>query len=205
MKIRKKIIALMISLIAIPTFAQSKEGKFSFGVDAGLAKADIGAEESARELSRLSGRAVSYSYEQSTLTGRVYVDYGINKDFSVELGYFRSASLDANYRSGADTAKESVTTKGYDLAAVYKPKEQGYFGKAGIHKSELDGQASITIAGLGTFTGSGSEKGNGWLVGAGYEGKIDDNMSWRAGITYYDSLGGLSSGDATFLYVGLKF
>jgi hypothetical protein len=52
MKIRTKIIALMISLIAMPTFvlAQTNMGQTKFGIDVGYGFADIDAKNTAQSI-----------------------------------------------------------------------------------------------------------------------------------------------------------
>jgi hypothetical protein len=80
----------------------------------------------------------------------------------------------------------------------------GFFGKAGIHQSKVNGAASVTI-GEGTFALKAADSGSGYLAGIGFESPVDKNMSWTVGITYYDSLGGLSDANATFVSVGLKY
>ena len=135
--------------------------------------------------------------------GRIYGQYGINKTLSAEVGYFKSSTLDATYTISGASAKESYDVSGFDLSAVYQA-DGGIYGKAGIHNSEINGAASVTIGGT-TYAAGATASGTGFLVGGGYEGKIDSNMSWTVGITYYDSVGGVSGSDVTFVAAGLRF
>jgi hypothetical protein len=204
MTIKNKIIALMISLIAMPTFAQAKEGKARFGLDAGYAYADIKAEETCRDIGAVT--SVSCTWDNATPTLRAFVDYGIQKNLAVELGYFVTDSLDATYTVSGASAAESSKAQGFDLSLVYKQNDdQGFFVKGGVHRAKVDGEASLRIGSTTYSLGSGSETGISWLAGLGYEGKINDTTSWRAGLSYYNDLGNVSGADATLVYVGVVF
>jgi hypothetical protein len=200
----KKIITIMVAILFSSSVAQAEQGKFRFGAEAGYAWADMGAEENAQALANAVGATVTYSYDKADLMGRVYGQYGINKNLSAEIGYFKSASLDARYTVSGVTVNETYDVNGFDLSGVYQD-DSGFYGKAGVHKSEINGDLSVTVSGTRYNIASASQDGTGFLVGVGYEGKIDEKMSWTAGVTYYDSIGGLSGADATFASVGLRF
>ena len=57
MKIRNKIIALIISLIAMPAFslAQTNVGKTKFGIDGGYVFADLDAKNTAQSIANSTG------------------------------------------------------------------------------------------------------------------------------------------------------
>ena len=198
---------LIIGIFALVLFQsqslKAEEGKFRIGVEAGYAYADLGADKTAQELANLAGTTVTYTYDKADLMGRIYGQYGINETLSAEVGYFNSAPLDATYTISGASAKESYDVSGFDLSAVYQA-DGGIYGKAGIHNSEINGAASVTIGGT-TYAAGATASGTGFLVGGGYEGKIDSNMSWTVGITYYDSVGGVSGSDVTFVAAGLRF
>ena len=133
MKIRNKIIALMISLIAFPSLslAQTKAGETKFGIDAGYAFADIGAQNTAQSIANLTGSTTTYTYDKATWMVRPFVSYGFTKDVSGEFGFFYSGDLDANYRTASGvTASESYKAYGFDADAVYKGPG-GLFAKGG--------------------------------------------------------------------------
>jgi hypothetical protein len=184
------------------SIAQAEQGKLRFGAELGYAWVDIGAEENARAIAA-AGATVSYTYDKADLAGRLYAQYGLTKEISAEIGYLKTASLDATYRIAGASATESYDASGFDLAGVYQA-DNGFYGKAGVHSTEVDGKRNILI-GSTTYALSGNASGTGFLAGAGYEGKINNDMSWTAGVTYYDSLGGLSGADATFVSVGLRY
>ena len=86
---------------------------------------------------------------------------------------------------------------GIDFAIVAHTNE-AYF-KAGLHSSELNGSASLTIGGT-KYGVTESISGSGFLVGAGFQS--DGN---RFGATYYSDMGGDADSDMTFLYYGVMF
>ena len=203
MKIRNKITAILLAVFFMPavSMAQTKAG---FGVEAGYAWVDTRAEENAQYIANISGRTTTVTYDEADLAGRIYGYYNFNNQFGIQVGYFKTASLDQTHTNNSLSATASYDATGVDLAGVFKPNNSGFYGKAGIHQSKVNGAASVTIGG-DTVALSASDSGSGYLVGIGFESPVDKNMSWTVGITYYDSLGGLDQADATFVNIGLKF
>ena len=117
--------------------------------------------------------------------------------FFVKIIYFLTGSLDATYKIASDQATESYNAMGIDAALVVH--QDAAFFKAGMHSSELNGDASITI-GSTTYAVSETISGTGFLVGGGLE--IDDS---RYGLTYYSDMGGDADSDMLFLYGGVVF
>ena len=105
--------------------------------------------------------------------------------------------MDAKYTISGSSATESYTGQGIDVAAVFNQDE--LFFKAGMHSSELEGEASLTIGGT-TYSVSETISGSGYLVGGGFE--ADEN---RVGLTYYSDVGGDADSDMLFLYYGVMF
>jgi hypothetical protein len=195
-RIKMKHITKLIFLILI-LFNTSANSEVKFGIEGGLGFADMRAEETAQTLANLSGSTVSYTYDEATWMGRLFADYAFKEELSVEVGYFLTGSLDATYTISGDSATESYDAMGIDAALVVK-QDSAYF-KAGMHSSELNGSASLTIGGT-TYNVSETISGSGFLVGGGIE--LDET---RYGLTYYSDLGGDADSDAIFLYAGLKF
>ena len=200
----KKILSILSILILSTFSAKAEEGKFGFGVEGGYGFADIGADKTAAEIASVAG-TTTYTYDKADLMGRLFVDYGVSQNINVELGYFRSAALDATYTVSGASASESYTVNGFDLTGVYKPSDEGFFGKAGLHRSTLDGSSTITIGGTTYNLATATATGTNFLVGAGYEGSLQDGMKWRAGVTYYNDVGDVSGADVTLVYAGIKF
>ena len=162
------------------------------GVEGGLTFADMRADETAQIIANLSGSTVNYEYDEATWMGRLFADYAFTNELHMEVGYFLTGSLDATYKIASDQATESYNAMGIDAALVVH--QDAAFFKAGMHSSELNGDASITI-GSTTYAVSETISGTGFLVGGGLE--IDDS---RYGLTYYSDMGGDADSDMLFLY-----
>jgi hypothetical protein len=178
------------------------------GLELGYGWADVKAKETAQALANATGNTVTYSYDTAALTGRISAGYWVADQVALEVGYFSVADLQARYSgtySGTSwSANETYNASGFDLAGVFKPSGSDFFLKAGVHSSSVDGYGSFSIAGLSVSTAA-TYSGTGWLVGGGYEWNMSDSSSVIGSYTYYDSLGGLSTGDLGFLSVGYRF
>jgi hypothetical protein len=203
MKIKSKIIALVISLISIPniSLAQTKAGETKFGIDAGYAFADVGAQNTAQSIANLTGSTTTYTYDKATWMIRPFVSYGFTKDVSGEFGLFYTGDLDANYRTASGiTASESYKAYGLDAAAVYT-WPGGFFAKGGLHYSQVDGNRNVRLSDGRSASVSGYAYGVNGLVGIGYESA----GGFRVGYTYYNDIGNLKEADFGMLYIGTKF
>ncbi len=203
MKLRNKIIALVISLISITNIssAQTKVGETKFGIDAGYAFADIGAQNTAQAIANLTGSTTTYTYDEATWMVRPFISYGFTKDVSGEFGFFYTGDLDANYRTASGlTASESYKAYGFDAAGVYT-WPGGFFAKAGLHYSQVDGNANVRLSDGRSASASGYSYGVNGLAGIGYESA----GGFRVGYTYYNDIGNLKDADFGMLYVGAKF
>ena len=194
----KKIIFILFSymLLALSLNA-AEEGKFRAGIEVGYSPMDIGAEDTAQAIANASGSTVTVTYDKGLFAGRVFADYGLTKNFGVEVGYFKTSSVDATYKIGANSASESYSASGLDVSGVLS-HESGFFGKLGMHNSNVSGAARVTIGGT-SYTATGEADGTGTLFGAGYE---KNNI--RYAITRYNDLGGVGS-YATLFSVGVAF
>jgi len=189
----------LIRLVSIFTFVLCSyaNSEVKMGVEGGLGYADMRAEETAQTLANLSGSTVTYTYDEATWMGRIFADYAFSPEISTEIGYFVTGSLDATYTISGASATENYDAMGID-AAVVVHQDAVYF-KAGMHSSELNGSASLTIDGT-TYKISETISGTGYLVGGGVE--VDDT---RYGLTYYADMGGDGDSGVVFLYVGATF
>ena len=199
-----KIKVLFISLLMIlSSKVYATDSNAHVGIDFGWAIADIGADETAQTIANLSGSTVTYAYDKATFAGRIYMDYDIGNDLFAEVGYLQSGSLDAKYTLSGVTATESYVVKGVDLTLGFKDTESGLFLKGGMHSSQIDGSASITISGT-TYAANADASGTGYLFGAGMD--LDEGgYTTRIGYTYYANMGGETTADVGLLYIGLRF
>jgi len=192
----KKILILFLFLFSTFNIAKAVEGEYRMGVEFGWSPVDLEAEKTAQELANLSGSTVTVVYDEGAFVGRIFSDYGITSDFSVEAGYFQTSSADATYTISGDSATQSYEANGFDISGVVKDKS-GFFGKAGIHFATVEGVASITI-GSTTYSVTAEQDGTGPLLGFGYE---EDNV--RYSFTHYNDLGDTT--DFSFFSVGFVF
>ena len=180
--------------------ANAKSGQTSFGIELGFGFADIGAEETAQAIANLSGSTTTVTYDTGALAGRIYLEYGLSNELSIDAGYIMSGDIDATYTLNGASATESYSVSGLDAALSYSPPGQGFFFKGGFHSSEIEGNASVTVGGT-TYAATASASGEGYLVGAGFD--FSDNS--RVGYTYYANMGGDAEADVGFLYYGYRF
>ena len=203
MTIKNKMIALMISLIAMPTLslAQTKVGQTKFGIDGGYVFADLDAKNTAQSIANSTGSTTTVTYDQATWALRPFISYGFTQVVSGEIGFFYTGDLDASYRTASGiTASESYNAFGLDLSAVYTA-QGGLFGKAGLTYGQVDGAASVRLSNGNSVTVSGYSYGFGTLVGIGYEAP----SGFRVGYTFYNDVGNLKGADFGMLYIGAKF
>jgi hypothetical protein len=170
MKIRNKIIALMISLMAMPTFANS-QAKYYIGAEYNKNTIDTGISNVS---SRLDDEDNGYS---------IFFGLPINKDFDVEFSYnnFGEASLsgveDNQFRLNGElytfnqTATISAEAKSYGVAVKPKlniNKNFDLVATLGAHKWDVDASVRGT-----TVSGDGSDDGIDLFYGVGLKANFD--------------------------------
>lgn len=206
MQLKKYAVAAILSLAAAGASAQQKESGF-IGFEAGWASIDqeTRALNNAQTIANLSGRTTTVTYDKGTAAGRVFLGLDVSKDFGIEFGYFFTGDLDTKYTNSAGSATEKYRATGFDAALLIKPESfNGLFLKAGMHRSEVEGEASVTIGGT-RYAITATESGTGWLVGAGYDWQIgsDKTLHGRIAYTFYNKLGGMSDADANVFTLGI--
>ena len=188
---------IKLSLIGLLLFVNSALAEVKMGLEGGLTYADMRAEGTAQLLANASGSTVTYEYDEATWQGRIFADMEVTPEVHVELGYFLTGSLDATYTISGASATESYDAMGIDLAAVIYTDD--LFFKAGMHSSELEGNAKLTIGGT-TYNVTETISGSGYLLGGGMQ---MDNQ--RFGLTYYADMGGDADSDMVNIYYGLLY
>jgi len=201
------VLVLIFLFWANKSHADELQSKSYFGIDAGYAFVDLGAEKTAQTLANLSGSTVSYVEEQASGYLRLYYGYQINDNLDIQAGYFNTAPITATYTIGANSASESLETSGFDASFKYRPSiDNGFYGKLGVHQSEITGKATITIGGTTYNIASAKASGTGLMYGIGYDfGKNEDGSGWKVGYDFYDSIGGISGIEYGLVYIGYNF
>ena len=180
MKIRNKIVALMISLIAIPSFALAKDGPYA-GVKASNVKLDY---------STVEGLNLNNVYDRNIRAYDYHIGYNTGNWFG-EFGYVDSQKGNRNllnvtdgvYTLSVDTA---VDFKGYRLGGGYnfKPsKEISLRPFANIYRLDVNAQISGTVTGGGnTVKAAWKTSGNDTMIdaGLGLAYAFNDNLAIEA-------------------------
>ena len=195
------IAALVGCFFIAPAFAE--KGDAGVGVEGGMgfASTENYARRLGQALADATGRTVSYTYEESTLAFRLYGFYSLTDEIDLEVGYFRTGSLDINYAYSGSSVTTSVgfEADGFDYGVRFRPNES-LFLKLGMHSLDLSQTVNVTISGT-AYTATTSASDTGAYFGAGYQ--FDDN--WSVGYSLYSDVGGDNGGDVGFLYAGYKF
>jgi hypothetical protein len=198
MKIRNKIIALMISLIAMPTFAVAKDGPY-IGVKASSIKIDF---------ITTDGFNLNSLVENDFKALDAHIGYNVGNGF-FELGYLNS---DKGTKSGTSTSGGvTITTTnfgyefdGYRLGAGYNYNVgSNIVLKPFINYYDLKFTASGTISasdGSTTVSGnvSGSERDQAIDAGLGLDYVINDKS--KIGISYSQFIDKFTDTDSTKVY-----
>ena len=174
MKIRNKIIALMISLIAMPTFAYSQAKNFA-GPSAAINFQTIGSEVS-----------ISVDGEQLVDLGKTDNIFGIDLSYSAPIDNKFLITFGGTYnlnKQDAGTLVEEIDLEIKNHYSIYLAPtvtvsdNTAVFIKGGYHK--MKGEAS--------FDGSSdSTKFSGWGYGAGIKTMLDKNLFVQAELQYID-------------------
>lgn len=205
MKFKRILLGAAVSLAAVSASAQ--QSSLALGVEGGWASIDqeTRALANGQLIANASGRTTTVTWDKGTYAGRFFLNFPFTKDFGVEAGYFMTGSLDTTYTNSAGSAKESYSASGFDAALLIKPEAfNGFFLKAGLHRSEVEGEASVTIGGT-RYAITASQSGSGWLFGGGYDWQVgnDKDLLARVSYTFYNKLGGMSDGDAGLFAFGI--
>lgn len=194
----KHFLITLITLTFVYGSSLKAEEKLSFGVDAGWGFADLNADDTAQYLANLSGQTITYSEDSGAIMFRLFGEYEIDKTHSVQLGYFFSGDMSATYSSASASATEDYSVNGLDLIYMYTFDDFSF--KVGVHDSEVDGEASLTLGGT-TYAAGSSTTGGGAIVGFDYN---IDKQSY-VGFQQYSNVGGDDDSDVIYLSYGYIF
>ena len=175
----KKIIILFLFLFSTSNIVNAVEGEYRMGVEFGYSYSTATTPlKPSQELANQIGDLI-HENDTRPFVGRIFGDYGITSDVSIEIGYFRTSPIEVTYTVSGVSSTVSHDLNGFDLSGVFKDKN-GFYGKAGMHSSKMDGPSQVTV---GSSTGTGlttESKGTGLLLGVGYE-----NNNIRYSFTHY--------------------
>ena len=174
MKIRNKIIALMISLIAMPTFAIAKDGPY---IGAKAAKIDI-------DYKTFEGVDLNQVFPSDFKALDLHLGYNLGSGF-LEIGYINSNKETKNLGTatfGSITLRANTTLEfdGYRFGAGYNfPISKQFVIKPFINYYNLDLTASGTVtvtSGTTSLSATSTVSGSDSMVdaGLGFDFLIDE-------------------------------
>ena len=197
MMIRNKIIALMISLIAMPTFALAKDGPY-VGAKAGRINIDF---------KSIEGINLSQIYADEYNALDLHAGYNIGNSF-IEAGYIKSSDESKSLGSitvGGVTVSGSTNVEfdGWRVGAGHNFKINDQISiKPFINYYDLiiDETLTITVTGSTTFRGSASASGSDNMMdaGLGLDYKINENT--KIGLSYSQTIDDLKNTDKLQIY-----
>ena len=194
----KYFLITLITLTFVYGSSLKAEEKLSFGVDAGWGFADLNADDTAQYLANLSGQTITYTEDSGAIMFRLFGEYEIDETHSLQLGYFFSGDMSATYKTSGASATEDYSVNGLDLIYMYTIGDISL--KIGVHDSEVDGAASITLGGT-TYAAGSSTTGGGAIVGMDYN---IDKQSY-IGLQQYSNVGGDDDSDVIYISYGYIF
>ena len=165
MKIKNKIIALMISLIAMPTFALAKDGPYA---GAKYSKIDV-------DYKTVDGVNLNQVFPSDFNAWDLHLGYNLGNGF-FELGYIKSNKESknlgsTNFGSVTLSANTSLDFDGYRIGAGYNfPVSKEFVIKPFINYYNLDLTASGTLtvtAGSTSVSATSTVSGSDTMIDAG--------------------------------------
>lgn len=178
MKIKNKIIALMISLIAMPTLALAKDGPY---IGAKAAKIDI-------DYKTFEGVDLNQVFPSDFDALDLHVGYNMGAAF-FELGYINSNKESKNlgtavFSGVTFTGNTSLEFDGFRIGAGYNfPINKQFVIKPFINYYDLDITASGTLTASGTTITTTTVSGSDEMIdaGLGFDYLIDERSKISLG------------------------
>jgi hypothetical protein len=183
----------MLSLVTTTSYAQSSETYFggAFGLITGTLD-DTALERQAQ--TAFTGVWTVRS-DTSIPTGRIFLGTPVHENITLEIGYFVAGSNSAEFLRASDnsTFRLDNTLSGIDVAALFKPSGQNWFGKLGYYS------ATNHVSANSSAVSTTDERVKDFIFGVGYQ---NENKPFRLGIdTYLNSDDGNSGQNTVFFNV----
>jgi hypothetical protein len=176
MKIKNRIIALIISLIALPNFAFSAENQpYAYG---GLKVYNYGITTTDLQNINTSIINLGYSSSYSSTDNRGYgfdlgLGYDVSKNIAFEVGYTNFGTLTINNLTTGPVTSNTLDITVYSLGAGVlgkfgeNDKSYGYV-KAGLHNWDFTGTVSTARGSSSEALGTGTDP----IFSIGYRSEI---------------------------------
>jgi hypothetical protein len=208
MKMKNLLSSITLACVVIAGGAFADGGKSAssgsyVGIEAGLGLSDLKAQQTAQTIANTVGSAVIYEAQNNYLTGRVFFGSEIMSSLALEVGAFAATRLEATYTlvSNGNYVTEKYSAQGIDLVGVFTVPDTEFFVKGGIHRSKLQGDASLTLSGTAYDVVSYSDSGSGLVFGLGMNTPLGNGSSVRYSYTQYNDVGGVKGAEMSTLSV----
>jgi hypothetical protein len=202
MKIMKKTLVCSALVLAIG----ASHAQTYVGLDLGAALPDLDGIVSHNKV-EWGKNAVSTSQDETVPAFRVFGGMALNPNFDVELGYLHTGEARVSYRGeeSGDNWRwtQDFSATGLDLAAVYKPFDNGFFVKGGVHATKSKVKNNEYKNEVLDDSDSGSESGTGFLFGLGYQAPVAKGINLRGSFVRYQRIAGESDYNLDLVTVGL--
>ena len=202
-------IALIVSASIFPSsaFSQSQDDPMYFVVSGGLAFADVSetANTNGQLLANALGQTVTVEYDRASWMGRMAGGYEIADSLSLEVGYFMTGDIDIEYSIPGAKVTESYNGNGLDFALKLDFEDSGAFLKAGIHNSDLNAKATVTLSGSTVASAAATASGTGTLIGGGFEQQAANGEITYWGYDLYMNIGDVDDANFGMLYYAWRF
>jgi opacity protein-like surface antigen len=207
----KLAVALISTLFVSAVHAQTFTPAFYGGGELGDSQMKDQSGSFSASMASMLGGTANASQDKNVFSGRLFAGYKIIENVDIELGYFQSNSYSINDNgvtgSGfAYSGNVSMKFSGFDYAVLLRPSISSGFNGAFLRLGGQHSKVAIdTTATVGTATASasGSQTGNGYMIGFGYDFNVAKNVDIRAEYNHMDSLGGNSNNVADTILIGV--
>ena len=202
-------ITLVLTVGNLPTIAygQTQNDPMYFVVSGGLAFADVSetANTNGQALANALGQTVTVEYDRASWIGRLAGGYEIADSLSLEVGYIMTGDIDIEYSIPGAKVTESYNGNGLDFALKLDFEDSGAFLKAGIHNSDLNAKATVTLSGSTVASAAATASGTGTLIGGGFEQQAPNGEITYWGYDLYMNIGDVDDANFGMLYYGWRF
>jgi hypothetical protein len=209
----KAVVVLSAVLGTATANAQSMNNSTNIyiGAELGYTTVSDNAQLLANNLVNTVGGSAAVTQNLSVAIGRLFAGYKLNENFALELGYGASSNVNYNF-SGvsrgnvAYTGTASDSVSGLDYVLVARPSVSSglnnlYFKAGGTYYTDKVTTTASTSVASATTTFSSS--GTGYLLGAGYDIPLGQDLDFRVSYSYLNNIAGLSGSYANVFSVGI--
>lgn len=174
------------------------------GLELGAALPDIDGIVSAnRDEFQDGGAPVDTSKDSVVSALRIFGGMALSPRLDIELGYLSTGNISISYSRNPERWTQDFNATGFDLAAVYKPFDTGFFVKGGVHATKSKVKNNEYQNDALVFADTGTESGTGFLLGVGYQAPVAKGLNLRGSFVRYQRISGESDFNLNMVTLGL--